>query len=108
MHLNVALWVILGPTAVGKTSMAIELARRLGAEIVSADSRQVYRHMDIGTAKPTSEQQAAIPHYLIDIVEPDQDLALANVQRLAYGAIDDIHARGSVPMLVGGLAYPAP
>src|SRR5687768_7745641 len=70
------LWVILGPTAVGKTGLAIELAQRVGGEIVSADSRQVYRYMDVGTAKPTPSQQAAVLHHLIDIVDPDENLAL--------------------------------
>lgn len=96
------LWVILGPTAVGKTGLATALAERLDAEIVSADSRQVYRYMDIGTAKPTPEQQAAVPHHLIDIVDPAQDLSLAQVQRMAYDAINAIHARGKLPLLVGG------
>lgn len=96
------LWVILGPTAVGKTGLAIELAQRADGEIVSADSRQVYRDMDIGTAKPTPEQQAAVRHHLIDIVDPDENLALAQFQKLAYTSIDDIHARGCVPLLVGG------
>lgn len=96
------LWVIVGPTSVGKTGLAIELAQRVGGEIVSADSRQVYRHMDIGTAKPTLDQQTAIPHHLIDIVDPDENLALAQFQDLAYASIDDIHARGYIPLLVGG------
>lgn len=94
--------VILGPTAVGKTSLAIDLAQLVGGEIVSADSRQVYRFMDIGTAKPTAGQQAAIRHHLIDIVDPDENLALAQFQKLAFQAIDDIHTRGKVPLLVGG------
>jgi tRNA dimethylallyltransferase len=96
------LLVILGATAVGKTGLAIPMAQALGGEIVSADSRQIYREMDIGTAKPTPEQQAAVPHHLIDVVAPNEDLSLAQYQRLAYAAIDDIHARGRLPMLVGG------
>jgi tRNA dimethylallyltransferase len=87
---------------VGKTSLALELAQRVSGEIVSADSRQVYRYMDIGTAKPTPEQQSAVPHHLIDIVDPDENLALAQFQALAYTAIDDIHERGGIPLLVGG------
>lgn len=94
--------VILGATAVGKTGLAIRLAQALGGEIVGADSRQVYREMDIGTAKPTPEQRRAAPHHLIDIVNPDEDLSLAQYQRLAYAAIDDIHGRGRLPLLVGG------
>jgi len=93
---------IVGPTAVGKTETAIRLAERIGGAIVSADSRQVYRHMDIGTAKPTPEQRARVPHYLIDIVEPDEVLSLAHYQSGAYAAIDDIFAHGKQPLLVGG------
>ena len=96
------LWVILGPTAVGKTGLAIELAQHVGGEIVSADSRQVYRYMDIGTAKPTLEQQTAVQHHLIDIVDPDENPALAQFQTLAYSTIDAIHTRNCVPLLVGG------
>lgn len=99
---NQPLIVVLGPTAVGKTALAIALARQFGGEIVSADSRQIYRDMDIGTAKPTPEQRAAAPHHLIDVVAPDEDLSLAQYQRLAYAAIDAIHARGRLPLLVGG------
>ncbi len=96
------LLVILGPTAVGKTALAIRMAQALGGEIVSADSRQIYREMDIGTAKPTPEQQRGAPHHLIDVVAPDQELSLAQYQRLAYEVIDRIHERGRLPMLVGG------
>ena len=96
------LFVIVGPTAVGKTEVAIRLAERAGGEIVSADSRQVYRHMDIGTAKPNAAQRARAPHYLIDVVDPDQVLSLAQYQAAAYAAIDDIFARGKQPLLVGG------
>jgi tRNA dimethylallyltransferase len=96
------LFVIAGPTAVGKTALAIELARRFDGEIVSADSRQVYRGMDIGTAKPTREEQSFAPHHLIDVVEPDESYTLANYQADAYAAIEDILARGKQPFLVGG------
>ena len=96
--------VILGPTAVGKTSLSIELAARFDGEIVGADSRQIYRGMDIGTAKPTPEEQARIPHHLVDIQPPDMQMALATYQQLAFGAIDAIHQRGRVPFLVGGSA----
>ncbi len=96
------LLVVLGPTAVGKTALAIRLAQTFGGEIVSADSRQIYREMDIGTAKPTPEQRAEAVHHLIDVVNPDEDLSLAQYQRLAYAAIDDIHGRGRLPLLVGG------
>ncbi|MDE2638129.1 MAG: tRNA (adenosine(37)-N6)-dimethylallyltransferase MiaA [Chloroflexota bacterium] len=94
--------IILGATGVGKTSLAIELAQRLGGEIIGADSRQIYKYMDIGTAKPTAEQQALIPHHLIDMVAPDVNLSLAQYQDAAYRAIDGAHGRGSLPFLVGG------
>ena len=93
---------IVGPTAVGKTEAAIRLAERLGGEIVSADSRQIYRFMDIGTAKPSREQRARVPHHLIDIVDPDEAFSLAQYQSAAYAAIDDIFRRGRQPLLVGG------
>jgi len=93
---------ILGPTAVGKTALALELAREFRGEIVSADSRQVYCGMDIGTAKPTVAEQRAAPHHLLDVVNPDEAFTLAQYQHLAYTAIAEIHARGNVPLLVGG------
>jgi tRNA dimethylallyltransferase len=94
--------VIVGPTAVGKTSLSIRLAKRLNAEIVSADSRQLYRKMDIGTAKPTKEEMGEIPHYLIDVADPDDTWSLALYQREAYKKINAIHTRGKLPFLVGG------
>lgn len=94
--------VISGPTASGKTGLGIALAQRFGGEIVSADSRQIYRRMDIGTAKPAPADRAAVPHHLLDVVDPDQPFTLAEYQRAAYAAIDDIHARGGLPLLVGG------
>jgi tRNA dimethylallyltransferase len=94
--------VILGPTAVGKTEVALQLAARLEGEIVSADSRLLYRGMDIGTAKPTPEERARVPHHLIDVAEPDQTWSLALFQRSARQAIEDIHSRGRLPFLVGG------
>ena len=103
MHLaGKPLIIILGPTAVGKTGIAIAAAKRIQGEIIGADSRQIYRYMDIGTAKPTSEQQAAVPHHLIDVVNPDENLSLADYQKLARSAIENIHSRGLVPLLVGG------
>lgn len=93
---------ILGPTAVGKSALALQLAEEFRGEIVSADSRQVYRGMDIGTAKPTRAERARVPHHLLDVVNPDEPFTLAQYQRLAYAAIADIHARGKVPFLVGG------
>jgi tRNA dimethylallyltransferase len=94
--------VLVGPTAVGKTALSLRLAEAVGGEIVSADSRQVYRGLDIGTAKATPAEQARVPHHLLDLVDPDQTLSLAQFQRLAYEAIDGILARGRVPLLVGG------
>ncbi len=93
---------IIGPTGIGKTKLAIHLGRRFNGEIINADSRQIYRHMDIGTAKPSKEELASIPHHLIDIIEPNREFSLTNYQRLAYGAINDIQARGKLPFLVGG------
>ncbi len=94
--------IVLGPTGVGKTSLAIELAGELEGEIIGADSRQIYRHMDIGTAKPTAAQQALVPHHLIDIVAPDYNLGLAEYQDAACRCIDAAHQRGALPFLVGG------
>lgn len=99
---RIPLLVVFGPTAVGKTDFGIALARQFAGEIVSADSRQIYRYMDIGTAKPTADQRAAAPHHLIDIVDPDQTLSAAEFQTLARAAIADIHARGRLPLLIGG------
>lgn len=94
--------VIVGPTAAGKTALAVRLAEAVGGEIVSADSRQVYRGMDIGTAKATADEQARARHHLIDIVNPDEVLSLAQFQAMAYDVVDRLHARGAVPFLVGG------
>ena len=96
------LLAIVGPTAVGKTAVSLQLAASLGGEIVSADSRQIYRGLDIGTDKASPAQQAQVPHHLLDVVDPDQVLTLAEYQRLAYAAIDGIHRRGRLPLLVGG------
>lgn len=96
------LLVILGPTAAGKTAAALAIAQALDGEIIGADSRQVYRHMDIGTAKPSSAERALVPHHLIDCIDPDDNLSLAQYQRMAYTAINDILARGRLPVLVGG------
>ena len=94
--------LIIGPTAVGKTELAIQLAERLNGEIISADSRLFYRGMDIGTAKPSREELARVPHYLIDIVNPDETLSLAVFQEKAKNLIEGIYARGKLPFLVGG------
>ena len=93
---------IIGPTGIGKTKLAIQLASRFDGEIINADSRQIYRHMDIGTAKPTGEELAAVPHHLVDIIEPDKEFSLAEYQQLTDKTIHDIQARGKIPFLVGG------
>jgi len=97
-----ALVLIVGPTAVGKTKLSIQLAKRLNGEIVSADSRLFYRGMDIGTAKPTAEERARAPHHLIDVAAPDEIWSLAVFQQEATKIIADIHQRGKLPFLVGG------
>ena len=93
---------IVGPTGVGKSQLALHLAQTFNWEIVSADSRQVYRHMDIGTAKPSLEELSLVPHHLLNIINPDEDFGLAQYQHLAYQAIDDIKQRHKLPLLVGG------
>ncbi|MFC1861463.1 tRNA (adenosine(37)-N6)-dimethylallyltransferase MiaA [Chloroflexota bacterium] len=93
---------IVGPTGIGKSRLAINLAQDLTAEIVSADSRQVYRMMDIGTAKPAPKDLSIVPHHLIDIINPDEDFSLAQYQQLAYKAIDNIQHCSKLPLLVGG------
>lgn len=92
----------MGPTAVGKSDLGLWLAERFGGEIVSADSAQVYRGLDIGTAKPTPEERERVPHHLIDIKAPDEGFSLAEFHRLASLAVDEIHARGRPVFLVGG------
>jgi len=94
--------VVLGPTASGKSGLGITLAQRFNGEIVSADSRQVYRGLDIGTAKVTPEEQALVPHHLLDVVDPREVYTVAQFQRAAISAIDEILERGCQPFLVGG------
>ena len=93
---------IVGPTAVGKSGLALHLSLKFDCEIVNADSRQVYRHMDVGTAKASPEEQAQVPHHLIDVVDPDRDFNLALYLEQAAEAIRDIQRRGKLPLLVGG------
>jgi tRNA dimethylallyltransferase len=93
---------LVGPTAVGKTEVALLLAERLGAEIVSADSRLLYRGMDIGTAKPLPEELRRIPHHLVDVAAPDETWSLARVRRAALQALEEITARRRLPLMVGG------
>jgi len=94
--------VIVGPSAVGKTRLSIELAKRFSAEIISLDSRYLYRGMDIGTAKPTPAEMQGIPHHLIDIAEPDETLSLPQIQQQVASAIAEIKHRGNIPFMVGG------
>ncbi|MEW5952752.1 MAG: tRNA (adenosine(37)-N6)-dimethylallyltransferase MiaA [Bacillota bacterium] len=94
--------VILGPTATGKTEVGVEMARRLGGEVISADSMQIYKYMNIGTAKPNLEERGGIPHHLIDVAEPDQDFSAALFQLSARQLVQDIVVRGKLPILVGG------
>jgi tRNA dimethylallyltransferase len=98
----IPLVVVCGPTASGKTALAIKLAEKFDLEILSADSRQVYRGMDIGTAKATREEQACVPHHLIDVVDPDQDFNAADFKVLGRKIIKQIYCRGHLPMVVGG------
>jgi tRNA dimethylallyltransferase len=94
--------VIVGPTASGKTALAIEAARRFGGEIICADSRSIYKGMDIGTAKPSPEEQALVPHWGLDLVEPNEPFSAADFKVYAEKKIEEIRARGHVPFLVGG------
>ncbi len=97
-----SLFCLVGPTAVGKSAVALALASELDAEIVSADSMQVYRGMDIGTAKPSAEDRARVRHHLIDVVEPSESFDVARYRELALAAIADMRARGKTPLVVGG------
>ncbi len=100
--MELPLIVILGPTASGKTAYAIRLARLIGGEVICADSRTVYRGMDIGTAKPTEPERAGVPHWGLDLIEPDQRYSLYDFQRYAMAKIAEIRQRQHVPLLVGG------
>lgn len=93
---------IVGPTGIGKSILAIKLAGPIQGEIISCDSRQVYHYMDIGTAKPSPADRMKVPHHLIDIINPDEELSLAGYQAIAYQTIDDVHSRQKIPLLVGG------
>lgn len=97
--------VIAGPTACGKSAAAVELAKIINGEIISADSMQVYRGMDIGTAKITKEEMDGIPHYLIDCLNPDEEFSVAVFQNMAKKAVDEILAKGKMPILVGGTGF---
>lgn len=96
------LLALVGPTAVGKSDLALKIASRLQAEIICADSAQVYRYLEIGTAKPTILEQSYVPHHLIDLVDPDQDFSAAAYQKAAFATLDALHLRERLPILVGG------
>lgn len=102
MEKEIPLLVILGPTASGKTALSLQLAHALGGEIISTDSRQIYREIDIGSDKIPPEKQEGVPHHLIDVAAPDKVYTMSDFKRDAEKCIADIHARGKLPMLVGG------
>jgi tRNA dimethylallyltransferase len=102
MSHKLPLLVITGPTAAGKTALALELGAHRDIEIISADSRQVYRHMDIGTAKATPTERARVVHHCVDVVEPDEAFSVSDFTRMAQNAIEDIHRRRRLPVVVGG------
>ena len=97
--------VLTGPTAVGKTSLSIQLAKAIGGEIISADSMQVYRHMDIGSAKVTADEMEGVPHHLIDVLEPDQDFNVVTFQHMAKEALQGIDTRRRIPIIAGGTGF---
>lgn len=97
--------VLAGPTAVGKTGLSVQLAARIGAEIISADSMQVYRHLDIGSAKIMPEEMQGIPHYLLDVLDPREEFSVVRFQALAKEALSRIYAKGRIPLVVGGTGF---
>lgn len=97
--------ILTGPTAVGKTALSIQLAKAVGGEIISADSMQVYRHMDIGSAKITEEEMDGVPHYLIDVLEPDEEFNVVVFQDMARAAMEKIRSHGHIPIVVGGTGF---
>lgn len=97
--------ILTGPTAVGKTKLSIALAKAIGGEIISADSMQVYRHMDIGSAKIRPEEMQGVPHYLVDVLEPTEEFHVVRFQQMAKAAMKEIRSRGHIPILVGGTGF---
>ena len=97
--------VLTGPTAVGKTSLSIKLAKAIGGEIISADSMQVYRHMDIGSAKITAHEMEGVPHHLIDVLEPDEDFNVVTFQHMAKEALEEIYSHHRIPIIAGGTGF---
>ena len=102
MKNSLPLIVIVGPTASGKTGLSIKLAKKFNGEIISADSRAIYRGLDIGTAKPSIEERQGVVHWGIDLVNPGEYYTAADFKRYAYAKIDDIRSRGHLPILAGG------
>lgn len=99
------LLVLTGPTAVGKTKLSISLAKAINGEIISADSMQVYRHMDIGSAKIRKEEMEGVPHYLVDVLEPEEEFHIVKFQQMAKEAMKEIYSRNKIPILVGGTGF---
>ena len=97
--------ILTGPTAVGKTELSINLAKRINGEIISADSMQIYKYMDIGTAKITREEMDGVRHFLVDELEPDEEFNVVVFQKMAKAALQDIYSRGKVPIVVGGTGF---
>ena len=97
--------IIAGPTAVGKSDLGVELALRIGGEIISADSMQVYRHMDIGTAKISKDEMRGVPHHMIDIIEPTENYHVYDFKQRAMIACEEIYSRGKLPIVVGGTGF---
>ena len=97
--------ILSGPTAVGKTAASIRLAKAVGGEIISADSMQVYRHMDIGSAKIRPEEMEGVPHYLVDVLEPEEDFNVVRFQQMAKAAAEEIYSRGRIPIAAGGTGF---
>lgn len=105
MSIKEPLIILTGPTAVGKTALSVSLAKAIGGEIISADSMQVYRHMDIGSAKVTKEEMQGVPHHLIDVLEPTEEFNVVLFQQMARQAVEEIRGRGHIPILVGGTGF---
>ncbi len=97
--------IVAGPTAAGKSAAAVELALRIGGEIISADSMQVYRGMDIGSAKIRADEMRGVPHYLLDVLEPEEEFNVTVFQELARKAMDQIRSNGHIPIITGGTGF---
>ena len=93
---------VVGPTASGKTKLSVALCQRLNGEVLSCDSMQIYRGMDVGTAKPTAEEMEDVPHHMLDVADPEEDFSVARYVEMAAACVDDILARGKLPIIAGG------